>query len=210
MKKIWDITLPLFGELTRWPGHPPIEIKRYRNLDCGDSSNSSSLSFSVHTGTHVDAPVHFIPGGGGVEKLALAVLLGPCRVIATDETPVISREALEKVELPQGTERVLFKTRNSALWKNPRHEFRPDYIALSDGAADFLVEKKVRLVGVDYLSVQRFRHAGARTHHILLEAGITILEGIDLSEVPEGDYQLACLPLKLVGADGAPARAILF
>jgi arylformamidase len=210
VNKIWDISLPLSEDLTRWPGHPPIEIKRYRDLGKGESSNSSALSFSVHTGTHVDAPVHFLPEGDGVEKLPLSILVGPCLVVETTESPVITEASLERLSIAEGTQRILFKTQNSALWKNPSHEFRPDYISLSDGAAQWLVKKDVRLVGVDYLSVQRYRHAEARTHHILLGAGITIVEGLNLNEIVPGNYQLVCLPLKLVGADGAPARAILF
>jgi arylformamidase len=164
---------------------------------------------SVHTGTHVDAPHHFLNDGRTVESMDLAVLTGPARVVLIpDEVNIIDAAVLDEAEIPAGTERVLFKTHNSSLWQRGEKKFHPGFVSLSVEGADWLVEQGVRLVGIDYLSISPYKNSFP-THQALLRAGTAILEGVDLSYVPPGSYELYCLPLKLVGSDGSPARAIL-
>jgi arylformamidase len=190
-----------------YPGDPGAEIKPVRSIEDGHVANLSELELGSHTGTHIDAPRHFEPGGTTVDDMALDTLVGPARVVdlsaADDE---ITRAGLESAGAA-GAERVLLKTRNSSLWS--KTEFSTDYVALSPDAADYLVESGIKLVGIDYLSIERFHSDDYHVHHALLGAGIVILEGIDLSGVSAGDYELICLPLKIRGGDGAPARAVL-
>lgn len=207
--KIIDISVPLSPSLPVWPGDPQIVLERYRALSRGDASNDSRFACSVHAGTHVDAPLHFIENGTTVEQLALDILMGPATVIELPEVNVITPDLLEARKLPPEAERLLFKTKNSDLWLDTGHEFNPDFVALSPESADWMVARGIKLVGIDYLSIQMFNDAEPLTHRILLEAGIIILEGLNLREVNPGVYQLICLPLKLAGSEGAPARAIL-
>jgi arylformamidase len=160
----------------------------------------------VHTGTHVDAPRHFIPGGAGVESLPLAALIGPVRVVSIQHEGAVRVEELERAGL-EGVERVLFRTRNSDQWSDSL--FKEDFVYLDPDAAQWLVDRGVSLVGVDYLSVEAFAAPEPLTHRTLLGAGVVVVEGLDLSEISPGDYFLSCLPLKLAGADGAPARVVL-
>jgi arylformamidase len=195
---IYDISLPISESLPVWPGDPGIRITQPSHLDRGDAA----------TVTRLDAPAHFIPGGSGVDALDLDVLVGPARVVHALEGDVLSTEVLGGLQIPSGTERVLFRTRNSERWARGAREFAEDFVAITEGGARWLVERGVRLVGIDYLSVGPFR-APAPTHRILLRAGVILLEGLNLSGVAAGVYQLVCLPLRILGADGAPARAIL-
>ncbi|MBI4768891.1 MAG: cyclase family protein [Chloroflexi bacterium] len=207
--KIFDITLTITPDMPRWPGDPPLEVARVATLEAGDGYNLTRLAMSAHTGTHVDAPAHFLPDGGPVEDLPLAVLIG--RAVVADLTSVervIDREAVKAAGIPARTRRVLLKTRNSALWAQAGGRFREDYVALGLEAARWLIGRGYRLVGVDYLSVAPFEDP-APVHLALLGAGVVVLEGLDLSNVRPGRYGLICLPLKVGGADGAPARAIL-
>jgi len=198
--RIHDITVPVQAGMVVYPGNPAVSLERVQSLRSGDHCNVSRLALGVHTGTHVDAPVHFLDGAEAVEELALDVLIGEARVVEVDGPGDIPAEAAAAVA--PGTERVLFKTRNSDSWT--RTTFAEDFARLSVDAAERLVAARVRLVGVDYLSV-----GGPETHRTLLEAGVVAVEGLDLSGVEPGTYRLVCLPLKLVGADGAPARAVL-
>jgi arylformamidase len=157
----------------------------------------------------VDAPAHFIEKGATIEQLPLDVLIGSATVVELLNDDIITPEILEALSLPEETKRLLFKTKNSALWADPAHQFNPDFVALSADAAAWLVKKGVRLVGVDYLSVQLFKDTEPLTHQLLLEAGVIIVEGLNLHRARQGAYQLVCLPLKLVGSEGAPARAVL-
>jgi len=184
-------------------------MERYRAISAGDAANVSRLVCSVHIGTHVDAPIHYVGGGPTVENLPLDVLIGPTVVVELLDVDDITPGCLETLTLPSDTARLLFKTRNSELWADPGHGFYPDFVALTPDAARWVVQKGIRLVGVDYLSVQRFRDPEPLTHIVLLEAGVVVVEGLDLRGVPPGHYQLICLPLKLAGCDGAPARAVL-
>lgn len=205
---IYDISLPLSPSLVVWPGDPPVAITQPSSMARGDSFSLTRMDISAHTGTHVDAPAHFVAGGAGVDSLDLDVLIGPALVVDARSANTLSAAVLESLAIPAGTQRVLFRTRNSELWRESHTVFDVDYVAvLADGAA-WLVEHGVRLVGVDYLSVAPFAES-APTHQILLAAGVIAVEGLNLSEIEPGAYQLVCLPLKIAGADGAPARAVL-
>jgi arylformamidase len=206
--RIYDISLPISESLVVWPGDPPIHITQPYHLDRGDEATVTRLDMGAHTGTHVDAPAHFVPGGSGVDDLDLNVLVGPALVVDAREADALSAAVLETLPIPRGTERVLFRTRNSDLWARGEHEFHEDFCAITEDGARWLIERDVRLVGVDYLSVAPF-DAVIPTHRALLHAGVVAIEGLDLSGIGPGAYQLVCLPLKIAGGDGAPARAIL-
>lgn len=206
--RIYDVTLTISPTLPVWPGDPPVALERVQKMEAGDSCNVTRLNISAHTGTHVDAPFHFLPDGETVEHLSLKTLTGRAYVIDLPEVPLITAEILENAEIPPRTRRVLFKTRNSALWARPHTSFDPGYVALSPDACEHLIQRGVKLVGVDYLSVAPYTDL-ATTHQILLEAGIIIVEGLNLSKIAQGRYTFHCLPLKIAGSDGAPARAML-
>ena len=205
---IYDISLPISESLIVWPGDPPVRITQPSHLDQGDTATVSHLCMSAHIGTHVDAPAHFIPGGAGVEALDLNVLVGPALVIEALDVDVLSADVLEGLSIPAHTERVLFRTRDSDRWARGEREFSKDYVSITEDGARWLVAHGVRLVGVDYLSVGAF-HGGGPTHRTLLNAGVIPVEGLNLSGIEPGVYQLVCLPLRITGADGAPARVIL-
>ncbi len=206
---IYDITLTISPDMPVWPGDPTVELTQVAFIDRGANANVSHLSFGVHTGTHVDAPHHFLNDQHTVESLALEVLTGPCYVLRLDDRIAsITADALEAAHLPEGVTRLLFRTRNSALWARGVHEFQTDFVAVRLDGAEWLVRRGVRLVGVDYLSVSPYKKSRP-THEALLKAGVVIVEGLDLSQVEQGFYDLYCLPLKIAGSDGAPARAIL-
>jgi arylformamidase len=208
MTKYIDISLPVSPHLTRWPGSPVIRFERNLNLDQGDVANDTTIELSVHTGTHVDAPSHFLQGGETVESLPLDTLIGKTTVVDIGESEVITPEILDSLNLPRQTTRLLFRTRNSQLWQQQVKEFQPDFVALSADAAQWIVDRGIRLVGIDYLSIQRY-YDGPETHQILLQAKVIIIEGLNLAQVTPGEYQLICLPIKLKGVEGAPARVIL-
>ncbi len=207
--KIRDITLTLSPDMPFWPGDPALKLERVRKIEEGANSNSSELTMRVHTGTHVDAPVHFTNGEAGVETLPLSVLIGFCCVIEIpEEEKVISKEVLQKVYLPQNCQRILFKTRNSQYWAQGVKDFQPDFVGISEDAALFLVERGCQLVGLDYLSIAPYKNSRP-THEAFLKHNVIVVEGLDLSKVGEGYYSLFCLPIKLEGSDGAPARVVL-
>ena len=207
--KIFDISLTLSPDLPIWPGDAPFELEQVESIQDGADANVSRLSTSVHIGTHVDAPHHFLNDGRTVENLPLDVLTGPCYVTQLpDGVEAITAEALDGMPLPAGVTRILFGTRNSRLWARGETQFQEDFVAISEDGAEWLVERGIQLVGVDYLSVAPYTDS-TPTHRILLQAGVVVVEGLDLSAVPRGFYVLYCLPLKLQGSDGAPARAIL-
>jgi arylformamidase len=205
---IYDISLPISESLVIWPGDPPVQITYPAHQDRGDGLTVSRLDLGAHTGTHVDAPAHFIADGAGVDALDLGVLVGPALVVHAFEADALSAAVLERLAIPPGTERLLLRTRNSERWARDESTFDRDFVAITEDGARWLVARGVRLVGVDYLSVGPLS-APAPTHHVLLGAGVVAVEGLDLSRIAPGAYQLVCLPLKIVGGDGAPARAIL-
>jgi arylformamidase len=205
---IYDISLPISESLVVWPGDSPVRITHRSHLDRGDGLTVSRLDLGAHSGTHVDAPAHFIAGGAGVDALDLGILTGPALVVHAHDAEALSAEILERLAIPPGTERLLLRTRNSERWARVESSFDRDFVAITEDGARWLVARGVRLVGVDYLSVGPFAET-APTHHVLLGAGIVAVEGLDLSEIAPGVYQLVCLPLKITDGDGAPARAIL-
>jgi len=208
MSQYIDISLTFSPDLPLWPGSPPIELARRRDMARGDHVNDGALSFGLHSGTHVDAPLHFLADGADVTRLALDALIGPAAVAVLPDVDAISADDLEALKLPADTRRLLLRTRNSEGWRQGVREFREDFVALTVDAARWVVARGLRLIGVDYLSVQLFR-GDPQTHIALLEADVVILEGLNLADVDPGAYELICLPLKLAGGDGAPARAVL-
>ncbi len=208
--KVHDVSLTLRPEMPTWPGEAGPAFSPLRRIAKGDGANVSLVSFSNHTGTHVDPPIHFLEGGKTVDQLPLDALVGPCRVVAYDGDEHIAGSWLEAARVPAGTKRVLFKTRNSRHWP-ARDPFDKDFIALDRSAAEWCVSRGITLVGVDYLSVEPFGSgkSGHPVHVTLLGAGVVIIEGLDLSGVGPGDYELVCGVLKLEGSDGAPARVFL-
>jgi arylformamidase len=202
-----DISVPLASGMLNWPGDPEVTITRMRDQNAGDNATVSRLDMGVHTGTHMDAPLHFISGAPGMDTMPITAGIGPCRVIELDDEQSISRASLEAHE-PRTGERILLKTRNSTQrwWEHP---FNEHFVYISADAASYLAAQRVLTVGVDYLSVGGFHRDGTETHQALLEAGIWIIEGLDLTRVPAGHYMLHCLPLKIRHGDGAPARAVL-
>ena len=207
----YDVTVPLSNGLPTYPGDPGIQIGEWRALAKGDSANVSVVNFGAHTGTHVDAPAHFIEGGNTVADLPLESLIGEAVVVEVPDDYITIDEAFVSANVPPGTERVLFKTRNSAFWNEPNPQFHTDFTHLNAGAATWLRDQGAKLVGIDYLSIEKSKSPGHPTHIALLSKQIVILEGLNLSDVPAGRYQLICLPLKLRSdlGDGAPARAVL-
>jgi arylformamidase len=202
-----DISVTLRDGMVHWPDNPPVTIERRLDISKGDAANVSILSMGSHTGTHMDAPLHFVAGGQGLDEMELEATMGPARVVEISDPVAVRVSELEDQDIDAG-DRILFKTRNSdRRWVDL--PFNEDFVYVSAGAAAHLVERGVRLVGVDYLSVGGFKSDGVKTHTELLGAGIWVIEGLDLSRVAAGEYELICLPLKIIRSDGAPARAIL-
>jgi arylformamidase len=202
-----DISVPIYSGMVHWPDNPPVKIERIMDLAHGDAANVSKIELGAHTGTHMDAPRHFLADGVGLDEMPLDATIGTARVINIEHPQAILPSELEAHNLQAG-ERVLFRTLNSKrCWKTD--QFVEDFVYISASAAQYLVERQVRTVGIDYLSVGGYVNDGVETHQILLEAGIWLIEGLNLSEVKPGTYELICLPLRVAGADGAPARAIL-
>ncbi len=208
--KIIDISLPLSPRLHTWPGNPPFELQAVNRVATGGSANVSRVVLGSHSGTHVDAPRHFFDDGPGVGEMRLDELVGPCRIAEVSLPPGRQPIGVPEIQRAAGTPpatRLLLKTPNSRLWT--RDEFTPEFAYLAPAAAEWLVRAGVRLVGIDYLSIEEFRKAGAPTHHILLGAGVIVVEGLNLAHVDPGTYELVCLPLRIEGSDGSPARVIL-
>jgi arylformamidase len=206
---IYDISVPLRSGGVVYPGNPAIAITAQQAISQGAGANVSRIDMGSHSGTHVDAPKHFFDDGAGADTLPLDVLMGPARLIAVDDTVKSVGETELRAHDLRGVTRVLIRTRNSAWLASGSTEFHPDYTFLSPEGAAYLVGLGVKLVGVDYLSVEQFHSGHHRTHRTLLGADVVIIEGLVLTEPPPGDYELRCLPLRLTGLDGAPARAVL-
>lgn len=203
---IHDVSVPVRNGMHYWQGDPAPQITRLEDIERGDAWTTTHLAFAAHIGTHVDAPLHRIRGGGTVDTLELEALIGRAYVAdLTDVTSEITAQALEARAIPSNVKRLLFKTRNGALWA--RDAFSQDFVALSGDGAQWVVERNIQLVGMDYLSADRF--AADAAHDVLLNARVIIVEGMMLQDVAAGWYTLICLPLKVQGADGAPARALL-
>jgi len=207
--KIYDITLTIKPSMPVWPGDPKVVLERVSKIEEGANANVSRITMSVHTGTHMDAPVHFLPGGKSIETLPLDLLIGPAQVVQLpDDIDTINAGVLENAAIAKGVERLLIKTRNSAYWKKPDDAFQTGFLGVEADGAAYLVKRGVKLVGIDYLSIAPYKKSRP-THEALLKVEMVILEGVNLSEVPAGFYQLICLPLKLSGSDGSPSRAVL-
>ncbi|HEX5470032.1 MAG TPA: cyclase family protein [Gaiellaceae bacterium] len=202
--RIHDVSVPIRAGMPIYDGNPGVELERASSIAAGEPANVSRLTLGVHTGTHVDAPLHFLEGAAGAEGIPLEAVFGPAVVV--DATGVVAdalgEAELEGLGIPEGAERVLLKTRNSELWA--RADFTRDFIRLDGSGARFVVARGIRTIGIDYLSV-----GDGEAHRVLLEAGVVPVEGLDLREIDPGEYTFACLPLDVVGSDGAPARAVL-
>jgi arylformamidase len=201
-----DISLPIREGMIVYEGDPDISVSSALALERGDPANVSTLRLGSHTGTHMDAPLHFIAGAPGIDTLPLDLLIGPALVAEVDAERLIEPEHLAALPLA-GLTRLLLKTKNSALWDRPT--FSRHYVALSLAGARLLIERGVKLIGVDYLSIEAFGAEGHPVHKTLLGAGLVILEGLDFRRVTPGVYELYCLPLRIAGGDGSPCRAVL-
>lgn len=204
--KLIDVTVPLDSSLPTYPGNTPFSLEAIKRIANGGSSNLSSLHMSAHAGTHVDAPRHFFDDAPGIDGLPLEMLMGRTRVVEITSRSGISADDLAPLDLSEDV-RVLFKTPNSRLWGSP--DFHTGYVGLTGSGAEHLVSRGIKVVGVDYLSVEEFKKPGAPAHHALLGGGVIVIEGLNLREVEPGIYDMVCLPLRIVGADGAPARVVL-
>jgi arylformamidase len=204
--KLIDVSVPLDATLPTYPGNTPFSLEAIKRIARGDSSNVSTLHMSAHAGTHVDAPRHFFDDAIGTDALPLEMLCGRTRVIEITSRKGVAAEDLAAVDLSEDV-RLLIKTHNSRLWGTP--EFQKDYVGVTESGAKHLVEHGIKVVGVDYLSVEPFKTPGAPTHHVLLGGGTIVIEGLNLRDVEPGVYDMICLPLRVVGSDGAPARVVL-
>jgi arylformamidase len=206
--RLIDVSVLLTPGIATYPGNPPFEIAPIHRLAAGDSANNSRLTMGTHTGTHVDAPKHFMDDRPGVDAMPLDLLIGRARVVDMPVRGGITAKDLEAAGLREDL-RVLLRTPNSKLWNNPKEQFHEEYAYLTGDGAKFLVDQGVKVVGVDYLSVEKFHTPGHPAHHALLGANVIIIEGLNLSDAEPGVYEMYCLPLKVEGADGAPARVVL-
>jgi arylformamidase len=210
MSRIIDVSLPIGPDLLTWPGDPGIRIDPAKRIDRGDSANVSELHLGSHTGTHVDPPIHFLPGERSIDQVDLDVFFGPALVADLRRAEEIGPAELDRLDVPGSTERLLCRTRNSELWPRlPDVEFPEDYVAVTEDGARWLVDRGIRLVGVDFLSVERSAGGDHPVHRTLLGGGTVIVEGLDLSRVDPGTYTLVCFPLRIADGDGSPARAVL-
>lgn len=207
--RIFDLSLKIQPGMVVWPGDPQVVIEQQEKIKSGDEVNLTHFAMSAHTGTHIDAPFHFIDDGKKVDELSLDDLCGPAQVIhVPSNVTEIDASVIKNAGIEPLTARVIFKTSNSALWKSQPGEFTREYVGITAEAAALLAEMNLKLVGIDYLSIAAGEYLH-ETHVTLLGAGVILLEGLDLSEVSAGRYMLYCLPLNLAGADGSPARTIL-
>lgn len=207
---ILDVSLPISPHMLTWPSDPGVSIEPASRISAGKAANVSELHCGTHTGTHIDPPLHFIADGTPIDRIPSEVLIGPAVVAdLTGVRSTIGPEELESLDLAPGVERLLFHTRNSEFWRSESPAFTEDYVAVSADGARWLVDHGVRLVGIDYLSVEHRGTPGHPTHMTLLGAGVVIVEGLNLDRVAAGDYTLVCLPLRIAGGDGGPSRALL-
>ncbi len=207
---LYDISVPIANQLPVWPGDPRLRIERTSRMEAGDPFNVSQITMGTHTGTHVDPPFHFMANGATLDEVPLERWIGPAWVADCRGSAQVTGEQLEGAGIPDGCTRLLLLTDNSALWENPSHAFKRAFVSVSASAADWIRARGIQLVGIDYMSVDRFDDEQATTHHLLLPHGILVIENLDLRHVPPNRaYELLCLPLKIVGGDGAPARVVL-
>lgn len=205
--KIYDISVPISRDTPVYPGDAGFKIRSLAKISEGSPYNLSVVQLSTHTGTHVDPPLHFISTGVPVDKLPLDAMVGPAHVVEIMDSPSVGAQQLQAAGLPPDMERLLIKTSNGRLWESK--EFSKEFVYLTEDGAKWLIDRGVKFVGMDYLSVEKFGAEKAVVHLSLLGAGVVVAEGLDLREAPPGRYTLVFLPLKLKGGDGAPARAVL-
>jgi arylformamidase len=205
---IYDISLTISNDLPVWPGDRPISLVRNKDMQHGELYTLSQLTSTVHVGSHLDAPRHFVRDGHGVDQTDINKLIGPCYVVDLSDVNSIDAQSLEQAIIPVHVTRLLCRTRNSEWWARGDNTFHTDFIAIDPTGAEWIVQRGMQLVGVDYLSVGAYE-GGIPTHEILLLNGVVPVEGLDLSRIEQGEYQLICLPLKLKDCDGAPVRAVL-
>jgi arylformamidase len=206
--KLYDISLPISDVMPVWPGDPPVSLVMISSISKGDPSNLTEIRMGAHTGTHIDAPYHYLGNGAKIESIPLETFVGPCLVVEVDSQIIIRKEDLQRHDLT-GHSRIILKTSNSKLWDGPSGKFATNYVAMDIEAAEYLAAMNIVLVGTDYLSVEAYGSVGAPVHRTLLENKVTILEGLNLSGVPAGEYELICAPIRLVGCEAAPARVLL-
>ena len=207
--KVLDVTLPLREGMPVWPGDESVVVKKTASIEAGDGVNITSLQLCAHTGTHVDAPFHFVAEGSTVDQMALDILIGETLIVEVPTgVKVIDAHVIASLPIANGIERLFFKTSNSELWEQKSDKFQPAFVGVDLSGAEELIRRGIKLCGIDYLSIAPF-DASEPTHVALLSAGVIVIEGLDLRGVNPGVYNMVCLPLKLVGADGAPARVIL-
>jgi arylformamidase len=205
---IYDITVTISDDLPVWPGDQAPHLEQMKHMERGDLYTLSRLESTVHLGTHLDAPMHFVRGGHGVDTIDLNKLIGPCTVLQLPDAKSIDAAVLEQATIPTNTTRLLLRTRNSEYWARGDTEFHTDFVAIDPSGAKWMVEHGIQLVGIDYLSVGAYE-GGIPTHEILLGNGVVPVEGLNLAGIEPGEYELICLPLKLKDCDGAPVRAVL-
>jgi len=206
MRDFIDISMPINNSMLSWPTDPKVDVSAFKDQSSGKASNVSTLNIGTHTGTHIDPPVHFLSGGKTLDDISLDILIGPTRVVELDVDRKITAADLKYHDLSD-VKRVLFKTKNSRLYKS--REFVKDFIYLAKDGAEYLVEQGIVLVGIDYLSIDEYGNKEAPAHHVLLEGNVVIVESIDLTLVTAGEYELICLPLRISRGNGGPARAVL-
>lgn len=205
---IYDLTVTIWPGMPTWPGEEDIRLDPVSRISLGDVANVSRLALGTHTGTHVDAPWHFHDAGPTVDQLPLEVLVGEGYVADMGQATQIGPEELRQAEIPAGVTRLLLKTTNSRYWAHDKGGFQKDFVAVTPEGAQWIVERGIRLIGIDYLSVERFGSLDHAVHRTFATQGVIAIEGLNLGEIPAGWYQILCLPLKIAGADGAPARVI--
>ncbi|MGO9139412.1 MAG: cyclase family protein [Syntrophales bacterium] len=203
-----DLSLTLKSNMVHWPTDPSFSIERVRDMDKGDTVNLSKITMGAHSGTHVDAPVHFIKGAKGVDRLLFDSLIGPARIVGIADADTIKEKELAGLGIKKG-ERILLRTRNSLNKLLHKNTFTEDFVYIEKDAAEFLATCGIKTLGVDYLSVGGYKKNGPDVHRLLLGAGILVIEGLDLNEALPGNYDMICLPMKILDSDGAPARMIV-
>ncbi len=206
---IKDVSVLIETDMPVWPGDDPVQLYRRNKIEDGKNANVSFLALSVHTGTHIDAPFHFIPEGAPIEQIPMDLLIGEAQVIEIpDEVKVIDSQILKHAGMQHGVTRILFKTSNSKYWEREEKEFKKEFVAISEDGAKWLADFGIKTIGIDYLSIAPFGNSRP-THTILLSKSILVIEGLNLTNIDPGIWMMYCLPLKLKGADGAPARVVL-
>jgi arylformamidase len=207
-KRVYDVSMPISADTPRWPGSIRYSLKSEKNITSGGLCNETSLTMGVHFGTHIDAPLHFIEDGSSVDMVALDVLVGDACLVDMSGVDRIMKRTLEAADIPIDCKRLLIKTDNSKLLIDGKATFNENYVALDITACEWIVEKGIQLVGIDYLSIESF-NADYSVHKYLLSNDVVILEGLKLNEIHSDNYELICLPMKIMGAEAAPARVLL-